>query len=441
MSTYEIIADKMVFGGNCIAKIDGKTVFIPYAIPNEKLEVEITKDFKDYSQAKIVNILKPSPYRVESFCPLYTKCGGCNMQHISYDYQLELKKSILQDAFFREEINLNTEEINVIHAEPKFYRSRFQFHDGGLMEKSTNNIIPIENCPCACDEINHFLSEVPFENRPKGRIQIFASKKITSIPEDFDKIVIAQVSDDELEKRKNFQQERKARQNHQNQKNQQRFTPNGRKLKKQKQIKLMYSGSTGNSQNACELKLCGKKIIFDVQGFFQSNLEVLEKTIPLILDEVDGTNCKNLLDMYAGCGTFSKFLADKFEKICLVEHNRSALVYAEQNLAGIKHESFGLSGEVWTKYHAENYIKQNGNFDAVIIDPPRSGMEKSVCQWLCKSGIPKIISLSCDIATHARDAKFLIKNGYNLKKLYLLDFYPQTGHIESLAVFEKIPSC
>lgn len=440
MSTYEIIADKMVFGGNCIAKIDGKTVFIPYAIPNEKLEVEITKDFKDYSQAKIVNILKPSPYRVESFCPLYTKCGGCNMQHISYDYQLELKKSILQDAFFREEINLNTEEIDVIHAEPKFYRSRFQFHDGGLMEKSTNNIIPIENCPCACDEINHFLSEVPFENRPKGRIQIFASKKITSIPEDFDKIVIAQVSDAELEKRKNFQQERKARQNHQNQKNQQRFTPNGRKLKKQKQIKQMYSGSTGNSQNTCELELCGKKIIFDVQGFFQSNLEVLEKTIPLILDEVDGKNCKNLLDMYAGCGTFSKFLADKFEKICLVEHNRSALVYAEQNLAGIKHESFGLSGEVWTKYHAENYIKQNGNFDAVIIDPPRSGMEKSVCQWLCKSGIPKIISLSCDIATHARDAKFLIKNGYNLKKLYLLDFYPQTGHIESLAVFERIPS-
>lgn len=434
MSTYKIITDKMVFGGNCIAKIQGKTVFIPYAIPGEKLEVEITKDFKDYSQAKIISILEPSPYRVQAFCPLYTKCGGCNMQHISYEHQLELKKSILQDAFFREEINLLPEQIEVICDKPKSYRSRFQFHNGGLMEKSTNNIIPIENCPCACDEINHFLCEVPFQNRPKGRIQIFASKKITSIPDDFDKIVIAALSEAELEKQKLKLENRKNFRQSQQLKNQQRFTPNGRKLKKQKQIKPMYSGSTGNSQNACELELCGKKIIFDVQGFFQSNLEVLEKTIPIILEDLSG---KNVLDMYAGCGTFSKFLADKFEKICLVEHNRSALVYAEQNLAGIKHESFGLSGDVWAKYHAENYIKQNGDFDAVVIDPPRSGMEKSVCQWLCQSGIPKIKSLSCDIATHARDAKFLIKSGYNLKKIYLLDFYPQTSHIESLAVFEK----
>ncbi len=431
MSTYKIITDKMVFGGNCIAKIEGKTVFVPYAIPAEKLEVEITKDFKDYSQAKIVKILESSPFRVEPFCSLYTKCGGCNMQHISYEHQLELKKSILQDAFFREEINLNPEQIDVICDNPKFYRSRFQFHNGGLMEKSTNNIIPIENCPCACDEINHFLREVPFEDRPKGRIQIFGSKKITSIPDDFDKIVIAQLNDCELEKQKLKLEKRK---NFQQIKNQQRFTPNGRKLKKQKQIKPMYSGSTGNSQNTCEVELCGKKIIFDVQGFFQSNLEVLEKTIPILLDDLSG---KNVLDMYSGCGTFSKFLADKFEKICLVEHNRSALVYAEQNLAGIKHESFGLSGDVWAKYHAENYIKQNGSFDAVVIDPPRSGMEKSVCQWICQSKIPKIRSLSCDIATHARDAKFLIKNGYNLKKIYLLDFYPQTSHIESLGIFEK----
>ena len=112
-------------------------------------------------------------------------------------------------------------------------------------------------------------------------------------------------------------------------------------------------------------------------------------------------------------------------------------VFAEENMAGKKHESFGLSGEVWTKYHAETVIKQGGNFDAVVIDPPRSGMEKEVCQWLQKSGIPHIRSVSCDIATHARDIKFLIRAGYRLEKLYLLDFYPQTGHIESLGIFRK----
>ncbi len=132
------------------------------------------------------------------------------------------------------------------------------------------------------------------------------------------------------------------------------------------------------------------------------------------------------------------FLADLFENVVLVEHNRDALVFAEQNLAGKKHESFGLSGETWTKYHAQTFVERNGAFDAVVVDPPRSGMEKSVRKWLSESGIPSIRSLSCDIATQARDVKFLVRNGgYKLKELYLLDFYPQTGHIESLAVLEK----
>ena len=137
--------------------------------------------------------------------------------------------------------------------------------------------------------------------------------------------------------------------------------------------------------------------------------------------------------MYAGCGTFSVFLADIFKEVTLVEHNRDALVFAEENLKGIKHQSFGLSGEKWVQ------TAENKYFDAVVIDPPRSGMEKEVCKWLCKSKIPQIRSVSCDPATHARDLSFLLKAGYELKKLYLLDFYPNTSHIESLAILERDP--
>ena len=211
-------------------------------------------------------------------------------------------------------------------------------------------------------------------------------------------------------------------------------TPGGSKLKKQKKIKVRYSGTVSDAMTSCTVSLLGKNLTFDVQGFFQSNLGLLEKAIPLIIEGLEG---KNVLDMYSGSGTFSVFLADKFENVTLVEHNKNAIVYAEQNMAGKKHESYGLSGEVWIKYHSENCIKTSGKFDACVIDPPRSGMEKSVCQWLQKSGIQSIRSLSCDIATHARDIKFLSKSGYELKKLYLLDFYPQTCHIESLAILEK----
>ena len=158
MKNHTIITEKMVFGGDCIGKIDGKTIFIPYAIPNEKLEVEITKDAGDYYQGKISKIIEASPHRVKPFCPYYEKCGGCNMQHISFEHQQELRKNILKDAFERDGINVP--EIEIISGENKNYRSRFQFHTGGLMEKHSNNIIPIENCPCATNEINNYIEEV-----------------------------------------------------------------------------------------------------------------------------------------------------------------------------------------------------------------------------------------------------------------------------------------
>ena len=92
MNLSSVIAEKMVFGGSCLAKIDNKNVFIPFAVPGEKLEIEITKSYRDYDEAKIVNILEASPKRVQPACPLYQKCGGCNLMHIDYEYQTELKK-------------------------------------------------------------------------------------------------------------------------------------------------------------------------------------------------------------------------------------------------------------------------------------------------------------------------------------------------------------
>ncbi|WP_407399125.1 class I SAM-dependent RNA methyltransferase [Treponema sp.] len=414
-----ITAEKMVAGGDCIGSLNGKKVFIPFAIPGEKLEVEITNEQRDYCNCRIIKIIEPSEHRVMPFCPLYTTCGGCNMQHIDSAYQRELRSQILQDAFTHEGIEIP--EIEVIYGQDKGYRSRFQFHNGGLMGKKSNDIVQLDMCPCATEEINHYLKEVPFEDRPEGRVHVFGARHISNIPEGYDKLVIAENVEPERHEKK-FSR------------HQQKTAPGGRKLKKQKQIRARYEGTTVNEATTCQVELLGKTLTFDVQGFFQSNLEVLEKAIPLVTGGLEG---KNVLDMYSGCGTFSVFLSDRFEKVTMVEHNKSAIVYAEQNMVGTRHESYGLSGEVWTKYHAENVIKAGGEFDAVVIDPPRSGMEKEVCQWLQKSGIPHIRSVSCDIATHARDAKFLIRSGYRLEKLYLLDFYPQTGHIESLAVFEK----
>ncbi len=402
-----IITDKIAIGGNCLAKIDGKNVFVPFAIPGEKLEVEITQSRRDYDTAKITKILEASPERVAPACSLYEKCGGCNLMHVSPEYQQTLRKEILKDCFERNGINIEISDIGAISGNNLNYRCRFQLNDGGLSQRSSNEIIPIEKCECAVKEINDWLSKNSLNSRPRGRCHLFGCEQVLSVGGNPESKVAVTVE----EKKETVD-----------------YALLKKKNKNIKQAKKRYSGTTLSPSDIVKVNILGKEISFDVKGFFQSNLEVLEKSIQKVCSGLQGNS---VLDMYAGCGTFSVFLAQHFSDITLVEHNRDALVFAEQNLMGIKHQSIGLSGAKWAQANPDAY------FDAVVIDPPRSGMEHEVCSWLCKSKVPQIRSVSCDPATHARDVARLLKAGYQLKKLYLLDFYPNTSHIESLAVLEK----
>lgn len=402
-----IITDKITFGGNCLAKINGKNVFVPFALPGEKLKVQITQSKRDYDYAKIIDIIEPSEKRIKPVCPLYEKCGGCNMMHIDYDFQKTLRKEILKECFERNEIKLNIEDIEVISGQNLNYRCRFQLTNGGLSARGSNTVVPVSECFCAVPEINGWLSENGFSNRPKGRCHIFGCKNVISAGGDFSKKVVLGLEA---------------------QKEEQNYAELKKKNKNIKQAKKRYSGTTLQPSDIVKIKLIDKEINFDVKGFFQSNIEVLEKSVQAICSGLQGDS---VLDMYAGCGTFSVFLAEHFKELTLVEHNRDALVFAEMNLSGIKHNSVGLSGAKWAE------LNKNAYFDAVVIDPPRSGMEPEVRNWLCASDIPQVRSVSCDPATHSRDIAQLLKSGYELKKVCLLDFYPNTSHIESLAVLEK----
>lgn len=400
----KIITDKITFGGNSLGKIDGKNVFVPYAIPGETYEINITEQKKDYDNAQIVEILEASEHRVKPECKYYGKCGGCNMMHIDSEYQKELRRQILIDIFQQNGIDISS-NTEIVAGPANNYRARFQLNDGGLSEKGANVIIPVEECLCAEVPINEYLKKTNSASRPKGRIHFFGSDFVSG-----------------QEKLKISEEKRE-------EKNGSKYKIYGKKNIKVKENHY-FAGTVASPENTITVSLNGKNLSFDVRGFFQSNLFVFEKVIKLICDSLYGG--KQILDMYSGCGSISALLADKYENVVLVEHNRDALVFAEQNMAGTKHVSYGLSGANWVKTCAQ-YC---GAFDAVVVDPPRSGMEREVSDFLCKSQIPQIISLSCDPATHARDCARLIKAGYELKKMYLLDFYPNTSHIESLGIFQ-----
>ncbi len=403
MKSKNIITDNFVFGGKCIGKIQGKTVFVPYSVPGETLEIKITREHRDFDEAEIVKITEPSPYRVKPVCPLYGKCGGCDMMHIDPEHQKTLRKQIMKELFKSNSVVLP--EIQTISAESLGYRSRIQLNDGGFSERKTNTVVPVENCPVADGMINEWLKENPFEKRPKGRCQIFAHKNLK------EKII---VSKDEEKK------------------DSERLSSVNAELKKKnrniKQPRKIYRGTVFSEENEANISIAGKEISFDARGFFQSNINVLEKSIAEICGGLSGETC---LDMYSGCGTFSVFLAERFEKLALVEHNRDSLVYAEKNLAGKNHISFGLGGAKWVQTNPSE------RFDAAVVDPPRSGMEKEVLDYFCASKIPEIRYVSCNPSTQARDISMLLKNGYRIKKAFLLDFYPNTSHIETLVNLEK----
>ena len=147
----KIKAEKMVFGGDCIGKIDGKTVFISGILPGEIAEIKIIQSKKDYDKAIATKIIEASPHRVEPKCQFYGQCGGCNMQIADNQYQITLRKEIFTDCFqrnLREEF-LKLPEIQVITSKDFGYRNRFQFVKGGLQEKSQNKTVKIDYCPIA----------------------------------------------------------------------------------------------------------------------------------------------------------------------------------------------------------------------------------------------------------------------------------------------------
>ena len=421
-----IIAEKIVSGGDSLAKINGKAVFVPQLLPGEKAEIEIVESHKDYDRGKVIKILEKSPARREPPCPYYGICGGCNLQIADDEAQKQIRLQILQDCF-RRALRLGAEnedcsaaakavyKAEIISGESWGYRNRFQFHSGGLKRRAQESIVALDDCPIAAPEVRALLKEKKLPER-YGRLHVFNGN-------------VAEESD---------------------------FSP-------QNAAAARNVAEESEDVQETSVTICGKTIYFDVRGFFQSNISTFEKAIeairPIVESYTDGANCAShkfcadsvnceqhascanggLLDMYSGVGTFSALFGDLFTKTTLVEHNRKALRFAHKNLGGIPHDVFAMTGEKWirTKTAQKKY-------SAVIIDPPRSGIEKPVMNWLCGTmpgNTPEnkpdvIFSVSCDPVTHARDAALLTAAGYKMKTLMMLDFYPQTSHIESFAVFE-----
>ena len=376
-----VITEKIVFGGKALARMDGKTVFIPFALPNEELDITVTANKRDYNEAVIKKVITPSPHRIESPCLYFTQCGGCNLQMANNTYQQTLRQEMVAELFSR--AHIAPERPPVFTAGSAWeYRNRFQFHADkngtiGMHGLASNTVIPVRDCPIAASALRTVLQQ------------------------------------DGLQK----------------------LFPRSKKIDKTRYHVFAQDAVYSPVHPDASARVNGTVLNFSVFGFCQSNITALEKLIEPVSDLPP---CRRILDFYAGVGTFSAFLTDKAAELHLVEHNERALLTAQQNLNRIIAEKNSacrcffhtVSDAGWPDIPAAQL-----DYDAAIIDPPRQGIHERVVAYLEQAKIPRIHYVSCNPATFVRDAKKLIVLGYRFIEYHLFDFYPQTHHCELLGIF------
>jgi 23S rRNA (uracil1939-C5)-methyltransferase len=367
-------------GGQGVVRLEGRRVFMRFTAPGDRVVGRITGEKKHWAEAELVELTEASPQRVEPTCPLYGRCGGCSLQHISYEAQLPAKKAMLLDTL-RHIGGIEPPPLSVTGSEPWEYRNRVSFHGirtnrgprAGFKARGSAEIIPIPDCPVSDAGIRSLLQSgnlVP----PAG---------------------------------------------------QDRFT--------------LYSNGPvllGNGVSRGTVTLAGRPVTLDADCFFQSNAALLEKCaadLRSIAEEAAAVSSLPMADLYAGVGTFSVILGDLFPGADLVEENPLAMELARYNLRGLPCRFFRRTDEQWVRSRRSSASGSREPYSFIIADPPRQGLSRSLALWLAEAGPPVLAYLSCEPASLARDCRIFAR-AYTISKLYLYDFYPQTAHIECLAV-------
>jgi len=368
--------ERIAAGGAGVAGFEGKRVFIEFAAPQDLVRCQIKKDHKTWAEAEILEILEESPHRAEPVCPLYGRCGGCTLQHLNYEAQIEAKIAILRDAFSRIG-GIDPININIRRSSPFEYRNRMQFHKTasnkpGFKERKSSRLVVLEDCPVADIGIRKALREGKIRPPPgRERFTVFSRKKT--------------------------------------------FLCEG----------VIEQG---------RVSILNNDLAVDASVFFQSNVEMLELLIADLMS-VAGKADKTLpmADIFCGVGTFAAFLGMEFPEIDLVEENKNSIALAHENMPqGKKANYYAIADAEWSKTQ-----KKERSWGFIVLDPPRKGLSLGMVEFLVEKGPELAAYVSCDPATLARDSHYLLEGGYSLKEITLYDFYPQTAHIESLAVFRR----
>ncbi|RUM30090.1 MAG: RNA methyltransferase [Aquifex sp.] len=416
----KLTIEKLVYGGYGFSKLNGKAVFVRFASPKELVEAKVIKEKKDYTEAVVTKVLISSPARREAPCPYYGKCGGCQIQHINYEEQLRSKKEILLESLDRigkvKEVPYEGE----IPSKKEFnYRIRVQFkvqeNKVGFFRWDRKEVVDVEECLLAHEKINElipyikevlkFISDLQEVHVNYSPTRNEATLKFVTITHTDEKL-LRNILDNVLP---------------------------------EWVVGIGDYGKVGNSL-VKRYKVGREHVFMDVgkwqyrvsnDSFFQVNYTLWEDFLREVM-EFSG-NYKKGLDLHSGVGFFTIPLSEQGNFIEGADANPSAIKDAEYN-AKINSRDNVIFEEATAFRHLKRRIGEVINL--VVVDPPRSGLLREERDLLLKNKPDKIVYISCNPTTFARDLKILIRGGYELKRLKLIDNFPQTYHIESIALLE-----
>ncbi len=393
-----------VYGGYVIARDNG-IIFIRGAIPEEVVEVSISEKKRDYSVGAVTNVIEPSPHRIEPPCPLFGTCGGCQLQFISYEKQVSMKEEILLDSLHR------IGDIEIALSPPLtekdyYYRYRGQFKVSpkgaiGFYKEGTREVVPVEECPLMIEEINSLLKKLKDINSPSPP---FAKRWLGGIKEIHVSYGDSAVA---LIKPKTISED-------------------GEKTL----MDIGFSGiafENGESvgKDYIKLDLNGLQYTITPWSFSQAHWALNKKVVELIVNELQPLEGMSVLDLYAGAGNFSLPVSGHASQVVAVEENPHAIEDGQRN-AGLNN----IKNCKFIKSSAEKY-KFHEKFDILILDPPRPGLSNDVMKKVNDLSPKRIVYVSCNPATLARDLKKL-KEKYNIDSIRMIDFFPNTYHVEAL---------
>jgi 23S rRNA (uracil1939-C5)-methyltransferase len=424
MKKIQVPIESVAFKGYGVARIHGKVVFVPYTVTGDKAWIEVVEEKKKYSMGRVVEMIEPSPWRVDSPCPYFGSCGGCQWQHIDYSAQGELKKEILRDILQRLGRLKEIPSVRIMPLpKPYDYRIRIQLKVRGkaigYYQERSHKIVEIDRCPISHPLVNQIIQELREESAVLSHMKEI---EINVSPEDGKGVILFYPRSYD---RRTEHFLKKFLQSH----------PILRGSVLSRKSGLIFFGDPALNFTI-PLRQGGEKRNLKLRispgSFSQVHPEQNETLIQTVLQFSEVNQGDRVVDLYAGVGNLTLPLATGARGVLGIEKNRMAIEDARFNA-----ERNGITNCEFIQRRVEDVLKhwEREKPDLVVLDPPRTGC-KTVLNQVAKLEPKKIVYVSCEPTTLSRDLHLFSESGYQLQRLSLIDMFPQTYHMEVVGLLK-----